>query len=335
MSSQALQTLVPLAAIRAAAARIAEIARRTPLLAISPDPAARAVLVKCENLQVAGAFKIRGAANMLLQLDRADVDRGVITYSSGNHGQALACAARMLGTPALVVMPTTAPAVKVEGARAFGAEVVFAGTTTAERKREAERLAAERRLVIVPPFDHPAIIAGQGTIGLEILEQCADVRRIYVPAGGGGLIAGVAAAVKRLRPDVRVIGVEPSGAPKMSRSLEAGAPVTLASSSSIADGLLAIRPGDLTFAHVRAFVDEIITIEEAEIVDAIRLLAGSARLVAEPSGAVALAGLRQQLGEGPLDGPAVAVVSGGNVALERLAEWLLGDRIANSTPRPR
>lgn len=322
MSSQALQRLVPLDGIRAAAVRTGEIVRRTPIVPVSPDPRGAPVLVKCENLQVAGAFKIRGAINMLLELDRPALQRGVITYSSGNHGQALACAARMLGTPAVVVMPTTAPAVKVDGARAFGAKVTFFGTTTAERKAEAERLAAEQDLLVVPPFDHPAIIAGQGTMGLEILEQCPDVRAVYVPVGGGGLISGVAAAVKRLRPDVRVIGVEPAGAAKMCRSLEAGAPVTLTTSSSIADGLLATRPADLTFAHVQALVDDVITVEEVEIVEAIRVLAGQARLVAEPSGAVALAGVRRQVGDGALAGPVVAVISGGNVAPEQLARWL-------------
>jgi len=324
MSSQALPTLVSLAEIEAAAARIEPIVRRTPLLPISPDPAAPPILVKCENLQVAGAFKMRGASNMVLQLDGPSMRRGVITYSSGNHGQALACAARARGARALVVMPTTAPAIKVDATRAYGAEVVFAGTTTSDRKAEAERLAAERKLVMVPPFDHPAIIAGQGTIGLEIIDQCPAVREVYAPAGGGGMVAGIAAAIKALRPDVRVVGVEPAGAAKMTRSLEAGEPMTLERPSSIADGLLAVRPGDLPFAHVQAFVDEVIMVDEAEIVDAMRVLAGQARLVAEPSGAVALAGLLRQQRRRTLQGPVVAVVSGGNVALDRFAELLRG-----------
>ena len=153
----------------------------------------------------------------------------MITYSSGNHGQAMACTARLLGAPAVVVMPTTAPAVKVEGARAYGAEVVFCGTTTIERRLEAERIAAERGMTMVPPFDHPWVIAGQGTIGLEILEELPGVEAIYLPVGGGGLVSGVAAAVKRLQPAVRIVGVEPAGAPKMTRSLAAGHPVTLES----------------------------------------------------------------------------------------------------------
>ena len=163
----------------------------------------------------------------------------------------MALAARRLGAPAVVVMPTTAPAVKVDGARAFGAEVQFAGTTSIDRKLAAEALASERGLTIVPPFDHADIIAGQGTAGLEIVDQQPDVTAVYVPVGGGGLISGVAAAVKRLAPSVRLIGVEPAGAPKMTRSLAAGQPTTLDAIDSIADGLLAVRPGDLTFAHVR------------------------------------------------------------------------------------
>src|SRR4051794_18077612 len=220
MNADAPSPLVTLDEIRAAAARIRGIARRTPLVYGSPSPRATALRLKCENMQVAGAFKIRGAANMLARLRRQDL-RGVITYSSGNHGQALACAARLLGTPALVVMPATAQAVKVSGTRAFGAEIVFAGTTSPERKAAAERLQQERGFVMVPPFEHPWIIEGQGTVGLEIVEDYPDVQDVYVPVGGGGLLAGVAAAIKALRPGACVIGVEPAGAPKMSRSLAA------------------------------------------------------------------------------------------------------------------
>jgi threonine dehydratase len=272
---------------------------------------------------VAGAFKIRGAANMLARLARDDLARGVITYSSGNHGQALACAARLLGVPAVVVMPTTAPPVKVSGARAFGAEVVFAGTTSADRKAEAERLQLERRLTMVPPFDHPWIIAGQGTVGLEIVEDCADFDEVYVPVGGGGLLSGVAVAVKAWRPAARVVGVEPVGAAKMSRSLAAGRPVTLERTASIADGLLPVRPGDLTFAHVQALVDEVVTVDDASLVDAVGYLARDAHLVVEPSGAAAVAAIRQRYGAlDAIDHPVVAVLSGGNIAPERLAEML-------------
>jgi threonine dehydratase len=270
-----------------------------------------------------GAFKIRGALNMLAQLPRKELTRGVITYSSGNHGQAVALAAQALGVPAVIVMPTTAPAVKVDGARAFGAEVLFEGTTSIQRQHRAEREAVERGLTIVPPFDHSMIIAGQGTVGLEILDQCPDVATVFVEVGGGGLSSGLAAAVKQRKPSVRVIGVEPEGAPKMSRSLAAGHPVTLESSSSVADGLMSSRPGDLTFAHVKEFVDEVVVVPDAEIIKAVAWLFRNARLVVEPSGAITTAAIA--LGLGRLDdsaGPVVAVVSGGNVAPESYARYI-------------
>src|SRR3954452_4972384 len=254
MSAAEFVDLVSLDAIRDAARRIAPFVRRTPLVPATHDGRFPGFWLKCENLQVAGAFKIRGAANMVRQLDADALRRGVITYSSGNHGQALACIASELGVPAIIVMPSTAPSVKVDGARGYGADVIFAGTTSADRKQEAERIRDERGLTMVPPFDHAWIIAGQGTLGLEILEDVPDATDIYVPVGGGGLLSGVAAAVKRIRPSTRVIGVEPEGGAKMSRSLAEGAPVTLERTASIADGLLPMRPGDLTFAHVRALV---------------------------------------------------------------------------------
>src|SRR5262249_1500378 len=194
----------------------------------------------------------------------AERRRGVITYSSGNHGQAVAIAARALGVPAVVVMPTTAPKIKVEGAKTFGADVVFEGTTTLHRKARAERIAAERDLTMVPPFDHEWIIEGQGTLGLESLEECGDAGTVLVPIGGGGLISGVAAAIKQTRPDVRVIGVEPAGAASMKNSIDAGEVRTLEQVASIADGLMAVRPGNLNFAHVREFVDRLVTVEDAE-----------------------------------------------------------------------
>jgi threonine dehydratase len=309
--------LVPLDDIRGAAGRIAGIARRTPLVSASADPRRAGLWLKCENLQAAGAFKIRGAANMLRQLPRDKLDSGVITYSSGNHGQGVACAARLMGAPAVVVMPTTAPEVKIAGARSFGAEVVFAGTTTTDRQQEAERIAALRGLTIVPPFDHPWIIAGQGTIGLELLEDVEDLAAVFVPIGGGGLVSGIAAAVKRLAPAVRVVGVEPRGSAAMAASLAAGRPVTLERTHSIADGLLPLRPGDLTFAHVRALVDDIVLVEDEEIADAVGWLARESHLVAEPSGAASVAAARR---EGTsAKGSVVAIISGGNIAADRLA----------------
>lgn len=325
-------TFVSIADIEAASRRIRPLARVTPLVevpwparsgAASAAPSPATLFLKCENLQPMGAFKIRGALNMLTQLPREELARGVITYSSGNHGQAVALAAQTLGVPALIVMPTTAPGVKVAGARGFGAEVVFEGTTSIDRQRRAEREAAARGLTIVPPFDHPMIIAGQGTVGLEILEALPDVGTVYVEVGGGGLISGVSAAIKQTKPSVRVVGVEPEGAAKMTRSLEAGEPVTLPKTASIADGLMSIRPGDLTFAHVRKFVDEVVVVPEEAIAKGVQWLFRNARLVVEPSGAITTAAI--MLGLGGADstrGPVVAIVSGGNVEAEKYASYI-------------
>ncbi|MBE3096718.1 MAG: pyridoxal-phosphate dependent enzyme, partial [Planctomycetes bacterium] len=261
-----------------------------------------------------------GAYNMTAQLPADVRRRGVITYSSGNHGLALACAARRLGVTAVIVMPTTAPPVKVDGARRYGAEVIFEGTTIVHRRARAEAEAAARRLTIVPPFDHEWIIAGQGTIGLEILDQCPDVTTIYVQVGGGGLISGISAAVKRLKSSVRIIGVEPAGAPKMSTSLRAGHPITLDRVETIADGLTTVRPGDVTFPHVQALVDEIVQADDAATIEALRWLFREARLVVEPSGAVTVAAARAR----GVSGTTVAVLSGGNVEPSAYARYLAG-----------
>ena len=312
--------IVGLAAIEAAARCIEGRVRRTPLVDVS-DRAGRPLALKCENLQLAGAFKIRGAYNLISRIAAAS-PRGVITYSSGNHAQAVACAARALDLPAVVVMPETAPAIKVEGTRSYGAEVLFEGTTSLQRRRRAEAVAAARGLAMVPPFDHPGIIAGQGTVGLEILEDRPAVDTVYVPIGGGGLVAGVAAAVKQRRPSARVIGVEPDGAAAMARSVEAGAPVTLDRVASIADGLLPVRPGDLTFAHVSALVDDIVTVEDAAIAAAVRWIVARAKLVVEPSGAATVAAVLFSGRNGAADGDTVAVLSGGNIAPVALAALL-------------
>jgi threonine dehydratase len=317
-------TLVTLSEIEAARQRVRAAARMTPLIeAAWPGAGSGSFFLKCENFQPMGAFKIRGAYNMIAQLPSGDLQRGVITYSSGNHGQAVALAAKLLGAKAVIVMPTTAPNVKVEGARGFGAEVVFAGTTSLDRKARAEEIAAERGLAMVPPFDHRMIIAGQGTVGLEILEQCPDVGTVIVEIGGGGLSSGVAAAVKQLAPQVRIIGVEPEGAPKMKRSIDAGTPVTLEKVATIADGLMTVRPGDLTFEHVRTFVDEIVTIADPEMVLAIGWLYRNARIVVEPSGSVTTAAVMVNRGGiDPSKGPVVAIVSGGNVEAAKYAEYI-------------
>lgn len=315
---------VTLDEIRAARERIRPAARYTPLLEVqSPGEGAtsdRKLFLKCENLQPMGAFKIRGAFNMIAQLSPEDRKRGVITYSSGNHGQAVAMAAQQLGAPAVIVMPTTAPRVKVEGCKSYGAEVIMEGTTSLDRQVRAEKEARERGLTIVPPFDHRQIIIGQGTMGLEILEQCPEVGTLFVPVGGGGMASGVSAAIKLSKPSVRIVAVEPEGAPKVTKSLAAGQPVTLPSSKSIADGLMNLRPGDLTFAHIQKFVDEVVTVPEDAIASAVAWLFRNARLVVEPSGAVTTAAVR--LGLGHPQGKVVAVVSGGNVAPEAFAKYL-------------
>jgi threo-3-hydroxy-L-aspartate ammonia-lyase len=339
--------LVSLDDIRAAAGRIRGVAVRTPVLEIDTSERLQADLnvglygsagtaldgrgrssgrpttlaLKCENLQPMGAFKIRGACNLIAQLPPEARAAGVITFSSGNHGQAVSLVARHFGIPAVVVMPHTAPRVKVEGVRRYGAEVILEGTTSLERMARAEKEAAARGLTMVPPFDHPAIIAGQGTVGLELLEQYPEVTTVVVPAGGGGLLSGVSAAVKQMRSGVRVIGVEPEGAPKLSTSLAAGRPVTLERTASIADGLLPLRPGDVTFAHVQAFVDQVVTVPDDQIAAAVGWLFREARLVSEPSGAVTVAALlddRIAAGERP-----VAIISGGNVAPEDYAKYLM------------
>jgi threonine dehydratase len=318
--------LITLEEIHDAIPRVAALARRTPLIPMGGS--ALPLFLKCENMQPSGAFKLRGAANMLQQLSPEARGRGVITYSSGNHGQAVALAANALGCPAVVVMPTTAPAIKVAGVRHFGAEVAFEGTTSSQRCLYAEREAEKRGLTIVPPFDHAWIIAGQGTAGLEILEQLPEVALVLVPIGGGGLASGVAAAIKLSRPDVRVVGVEPAGANAMQQSLAAGTPTTLSRTHSIADGLLPVRPGDLTFAHVRMFVDDVVSVSEEAIVAAVRALYFDSKIVVEPSGATALAALLSGV-VSPVTGPngprpIVAVLSGGNVSPRDLAALLDG-----------
>ena len=330
-----MEPFVTLDEIKAARERIKSAARYTPLIDVpypsaSAEASARQALsndlrlrLKCENFQPMGAFKIRGAFNMISQLPKESLERGVITYSSGNHGQAVALAAMTIGARAVIVMPTTAPKVKVDGCKSYGAEIIMEGTTSLDRQKRAEKEARERGLTIVPPFDHKQIIIGQGTLGLEILEQCPDVGTVFVPVGGGGMASGVAAAIKLSKPGVRIVAVEPIGAPKMTKSIEAGQPITLPSSATIADGLMNLRPGDITFAHIRAFVDEVVTVSENSIASTVGWLFRNARLVVEPSGAVTTAAVALGLGNADIrKGPVVAVVSGGNVAPEAFAKYV-------------
>jgi threonine dehydratase len=301
-----------LADLREAAAGLAGVAVRTsvvdaPFLA---GAAGVPVALKCEFEQPMGAFKARGAYTALRRMDPTARSRGVITYSSGNHGQAVAWAARMFGVRAVVVMPETAPRIKVEGVKGFGGEVVLAPPASPARKAMAEEIAAREGLVIVPPFDHPDIIAGQGTCGLEILEQRPDVAAILVPVGGGGLLAGICAAVEAVRPGVEVVAVEPEGAAKLTAAWAAGHPVALERTGSVADGLLPLSIGSLTFPIIRRVVRRVVTVADADIRRAVRAIHAGLGLRVEPSGAATAAAVLAGLA---LPGPTVCVVSGGNV----------------------
>ncbi|PYO29791.1 MAG: threonine dehydratase [Gemmatimonadetes bacterium] len=296
--------------VREAAAGLAGVAVRTPLRFIEPLDA----YVKLESLQPMGAFKLRGAYNAIRRLPQAASRKGVITYSSGNHGQAVAYAAQLVGVPAVVVMPETAPAVKVTGVRRWGGEVVFAGRTSEDRQQRAEAIAAQRGLAIVPPFDHADIIAGQATVGLEIAEQLPDVRTVVVPVGGGGLIAGVVTGLAAAGSPARVWGVEPTGAPKLTRSLEAGRPVRLDRTASLADGLITLSVGAVPFAHLTAQRDRlagVVLVDDDALREAVQFLWRECHLAVEPSGAATTAALR--CGAVHPVAPTVLVVSGGNV----------------------
>ena len=279
------------------------------------------VMLKCENLQKTGSFKPRGALNRLLQLDERLRRAGVVTVSAGNHAQALAWAARTVGTRCTVVMPAGASRAKVAASHGYGAEVVLHGTVF-DAFDKAHALAADRGLTFVHPFDDEHIVAGQASVGLELLEQVPDVTAVVVPIGGGGLISGVAAALKGERPSVRIIGVEPEGACAMRRSLDAGEPVRLDRVDTVADGLAPPMAGRLTYRVVRRYVDDVVTVRDEEILAAMRAIFSRTKLVVEPSGAAAVAALLAgRVPVSPFDW-VVAVLSGGNVPVERLGELL-------------
>ena len=307
--------------IERAATSIRGIAARTPLLEAHwlSDKLGYEVRLKCENLQRAGAFKIRGAYTAIARLPESERKRGVITYSSGNHGQAVALAARIFGIKAVVVMPTTAPPIKVSGAKKLGAEVVLEGTTSTERHARAMQLAEAHGYVVIPPFDDPHIIAGQGTVALEILQDLPDTQAVLVPIGGGGLLSGVAAYIKQTQPNCQVIGVEPEVADAMYQSRKAGEPVTIKAQATIADGLMPVRPGDLTYAHASQFVDEIVRVPDDAIINATRELIQNAKLIVEFSGAATVAALLARAWQ-PAQGPVVAILSGGNLDPSRMRE---------------
>ena len=296
--------------IQDAAAGLRDVARRTSLVYVDELGAH----LKLENEQPIGAFKIRGAYNAIRRLPSAVRERGVITYSSGNHGQAVAYAAKQFGVRAVVTMPETAPAVKVEGVKKWGGEVVMAGRTSEDRRIKAEEIAAQQGLAIVPPFDHPDIVAGQATVALEIVEQLPEVETVVVPVGGGGLISGIVAGLAAVHHDARVWGVEPIGAPKLHRSLAAGEVVRLDRTGSIADGLITLNVGDIPFAEItrqRERIRGVALVEDDSIRAAVQFLWRTCRLAVEPSGAATTAALLDGLV--PRSRTTVLVVSGGNV----------------------
>jgi len=298
------------AEVRAAAEGLRGIAVRTPLRYV----AALDAWLKLENLQPVGAFKIRGAYNAVRRLPFAVRKRGVITYSSGNHGQALAFAGQSFGVRTVVVMPETAPAIKVDGVKQWGGEVVLAGRTSEDRRRAAEDIAAREGLAIVPPFDHWDIVAGQASVGLEIAEELPDARTVLVPVGGGGLIAGVVVGLAVAGSAAMVWGVEPAGAPKLKRSWEAGAPARLDATASIADGLITLTVGAIPFSVLLAHrerVGGVVLVEDDSIREAVHFLHRCCDLSVEPSGAATTAALRSGAVDPPR--PVALVVSGGNV----------------------
>ncbi|MAN48799.1 MAG: pyridoxal-5'-phosphate-dependent protein [Gemmatimonadetes bacterium] len=300
--------------MEAAARRLAGVAVRTPLLPadIVSEITGANVRLKCESLQRAGSFKIRGAYNFVSQLSDEQVAAGIITYSSGNHAQAVALSGKLRGVRAVVVMPTTAPKVKRDGAERLGAEVIYEGTTSLERRAKAEEIAEEQGLVIVPPFDHRHIIAGQGTVGLEIAREWPDVDLVLAPIGGGGLASGVAASIKRLLPAARVIGVEPVGAASMRKALDEERPVLIKEIDTIADGLAPVMAGELTYEHALNLMDDVVTVSDDAIREATSLLVSKQKLIVEFSGAAATAALLSKAVEAE-DARVAVVISGGNL----------------------
>ena len=310
---------VSLEDIREAARLLAGVALRTPMVEVAGHP----LFLKCEHLQPIGAFKVRGAHTAIARLAPDRRAAGVVTSSSGNHGQAVAWVAARFGVRSVVVMPESAPAVKVAGVRRHGGEVVFAGRTRSpEQQVRADHVAATEGLAQIPPFDHPDVIAGQGTAGLEILEQAPGVATVLVPVGGGGLLSGITTAIKALAPGVEIIGVEPAGAPKLSAALAAGRPATLDQTASVADGLLTRSIGRLPWALIEPHVHRAIAVTDEEIGRAVRYLYERQGLRVEPSGAVTVAAWLA--GRVPASGPVVAVLSGGNVDPELFARMVTG-----------
>jgi threonine dehydratase len=315
--------MVTLKDIQQAQTLLSGVAVRTPLFEWTGAADQRKLFLKLENLQPIGAFKLRGAYNKVASLSEDDRRRGVISYSSGNHGQGVAYAARALGVKAIIVMPGNAPKNKLEATAALGAEIITVGPGSEERRLRAEQLAAEHGYAIVPPYNDEKIIAGQGTVGLEILEDLPKVETVLVPVGGGGLISGISAAVKLSNRKVKVIGVEPELAADAQASLRSGRIVSSPAeqvSQTLADGLRTQSIGAINFEHIRAFVDDIVTVTEDQIREAMFTLSANAKTLAEPSGAVTVAAFLFHADELPKTEFNVAVISGGNIDPTLLAE---------------
>jgi threonine dehydratase len=305
--------LVSGADVESAAVLLDGIVRRTPMWHSRglADLVGGPVWLKCENLQRTGSFKIRGAYTRISRLTDEERSRGVVAASAGNHAQGVALAARLLGAKARVFMPENAPLPKLAATRAYGAEITMVGQSLVQPLIAAAEYAEETGSVFIHPFDHPDVIAGQGTVGLEVLEQCPDVATVVVCAGGGGLVSGIAAAVKARRPDVRVVAVQAEGAAAFPASLAAGRPIALESMTTMADGIAVASPGDLTLAHVRGLVDEVRTVSEEDLSRALLFCLERSKLVVEPAGVAAVAAvLADPAAFAP---PVVAVVSGGNI----------------------
>jgi len=316
--------MVTLSEIQSAQVRLNGVTARTRMIEFHPmESTSRRLFLKPENQQPIGAFKLRGAYNKIASLTEENRKRGVITYSSGNHAQGVAYAARALGIKAVIVMPDNAPAIKRHATAALGAEIVTVGPGSAERQSKAEDLAKQYGYVIVPPYNDEQIIAGQGTIGLEILEDLPEVEAVFAPVGGGGMISGVATAIKLSQPNVKIIGVEPELAGDARASLYAGKIIQFPASEvsrTMADGLRTQSVGPITFEHIRRYVDDIITVSENEIRQTVRLLAENTETVAEPSGAVAAAGFLFHRDQLPATKINVAIISGGNIDPDMLKQ---------------
>ena len=306
--------------------RLQGVAVHTPILRYPQPLDGRSLYLKPENLQPIGSFKLRGAYNKIASLSEAERRRGVIAYSSGNHAQGVAYAARAMEVKATIVMPNNAPKIKRDGTAALGAEIVTVGPASSERKAKAEELARERGLSIVPPYNDENIIAGAASVGMEILEDFPDVEVVLVPVGGGGLISGISTAIKLTKPDVQVIGVEPELANDAQQSLRSGCILELSAqevSRTVADGLRTQSIGEINFEHIRRYVNAIVTVSESELLEAMRRLVLNAKLTVEPSGAVTTAAFMFHALELPRSQRTVAVISGGSVEPELLARVLV------------